>query len=98
MFIILVNTDFISNNCLFGSVKPTKDADPDKWKYSRYGKGFDSRSEFSLPDGNMGINVIIFGADMSSSVHIGNKNKDVLILGEGPTQGLDSTTLTGETK
>ena len=89
MFIILVNTDFISNNCLFGSVKPTKDADPDKWKYSRYGKGFDYRSEFSLPDGSMG---------MSSSVHIGNKNKDVLILGEGPTQGLDSTTLTGETK
>ena len=52
----------------------------------------------SLPDGSMGINVIIFGADISSSVHIGNKNEDVLILGEGPTQGLDSTTLTGETK
>ena len=41
MFIILVNTDFISNNCLFGSVNPAKDADPDKWKYGRYGKGFD---------------------------------------------------------
>ena len=26
---------------------------------------------------------------MSSSVHIYNKNKDILILGEGPTQGLD---------
>ena len=26
---------------------------------------------------------------MSSSVHIDNKNKDVLILGERPTQGLD---------
>ena len=33
---------------------------------------------------------------MSSSVHIGNKNKDILILGEGPTQGLDNTTLTAE--
>ena len=31
---------------------------------------------------------------MSSSVHITNKNKDILILGEGPTQGLDDTTLT----
>ena len=26
-------------------------------------------------------NVIIFGDDMSSSVHIDNKNKDILILG-----------------
>ena len=45
----------------------------------------------------MGKNVIIFGADMSSSVHIDNKGKDILILGEGPTQGLlDDTTLTAE--
>ena len=44
----------------------------------------------------MGENVIVFGADMSSSVHIDNKNKDILILGEGPTHGLDDTTLTAE--
>ena len=44
----------------------------------------------------MGKSVIISGADMSSSVHIDNKNKDILILGEGPTQGLDDTTLTAE--
>ena len=41
-------------------------------------------------------NVIIFGADMSSSVHIDNKNKDILILVEGSTQGLGDTTLTAE--
>ena len=35
----------------------------------------------------MGKNVIIFIADMSSSMHIDNKNKDILILGEGPTEG-----------
>ena len=46
----------------------------------------------------MGENVIIFRADMSSFVHIDNKNKDILILGEGPTQGLDDTTLTAEAK
>ena len=33
---------------------------------------------------------------MSSSVHIDNKNKDILILGEGPTQRSDDTTLTAE--
>ena len=42
--------------------------------------------------------IIIFGADMSSSVHVDNKGKDILILGEGPTQGLDDTTLTAEAK
>ena len=35
---------------------------------------------------------------MSSSLHVGNKKKDILILGEGPTQGLDDTTLTAEKK
>ena len=44
----------------------------------------------------MGKNVIIFGADMSSFVDIDNKGKDILILGEGLTQGLDGTTLTTE--
>ena len=45
-----LNTDFALGNCLFGSVKLTKNADLDKYKYSGYGIGFDSRSEFSLPD------------------------------------------------
>ena len=35
---------------------------------------------------------------MRSSVHVDNKGKDILILVEGPTQGLDDTTLTAEAK
>ena len=35
---------------------------------------------------------------MSSFVHVHNKKKDILILGEGPTKGLDGTTLTTEKK
>ena len=42
--------------------------------------------------------MIIFGADVSSSVHINNKGKDILFLGDGPTEGLDDTTLTTEAK
>ena len=42
-------------------------------------------------------NVIIFGTDMSSSVHVDNKRKYILILGEGATQGLNHT-LTAEAK
>ena len=39
--------------------------------------------------------MLIFGADMSTSIHIDNKKKDILVLGRGPTQGLEST-LTAE--
>ena len=33
---------------------------------------------------------------MSSSDHIDNKGKDILLLGKGPTQGVHDTTLTAE--
>ena len=46
----------------------------------------------------MGRNVIIFGADMSSSINVDNKNKNILILCEGPTEGLGDTALTAEAK
>ena len=62
-------------NCLFGAVTLTKNADIDKYGYSGYGIGFDRRSSFSFPGGGFGQNVLIFGVDMSSSVHIDNKKK-----------------------
>ena len=46
----------------------------------------------------MSKNVIIFGLDMSSSIHIDKKNEDILTVGEEPTQGLDDTTLAAEAK
>ena len=82
-------------NCLFGAVTLTKNADIDKYGYSGYGIGFDRRSRFSFPSGGFGQNILIFGADMSSSAHIDNKKKDILVLGKGPTQGLEHT-LTAE--
>ena len=39
---------------------------------------FDNRGQYSLPDGSVGKNVIIFWFDMSSPVHIDNKGKDIL--------------------
>ena len=50
---------------------------------------FNTHGQYSLPEGSVGKNVIIFGVDMSSSVHIDNTGKDILILGKGPTQGLN---------
>ena len=47
--------------------------------------GFDRRSSFSFQGGGFGQNVIIFGADMRSSIHIDNEKKNILILSWGIT-------------
>ena len=72
-----------------------KNADIYKYRYSGYGIGFDRRSSFSFPGGGFGQNVLVFGADMSSSAHINNKKNDILVLGIGQIQGLEHT-LTAE--
>ena len=68
-------------NCVFGAVKLTENADFDKYGYSGYGIGFDRHGSFSFPGTGLGRNVIIFGVDMSSSRKIDNRKKDILILG-----------------
>ena len=73
-----LNTGLTLCKSLFGSVKLTKNADPDKYNCSSFGIGFDSCSESSFTDPSMGSNAISFGADIISSVHIDNKNKDIL--------------------
>ena len=80
---------------MFGAAGLTKHADIDQYKYSRYGIGFNRIGEFTFSNA-FDRNCIIFGVDMSSSVHVDNKKKYILILGKGPTQGLDGTTLTAE--
>ena len=90
------NSDPTIKNCLFGAVTLTKNADIDRYRYSGYGNGFDRRSRFSFTGGRFGQNIIIFGTDVNSSTHIDNKEKDTLILGKGPTQGLGERSLTAE--
>ena len=48
--------------------------------------------------GELKKKINIFGADMSSSVHVDNGDKNILILREELTQELDYTTLTVEAK
>ena len=89
------NNDCKLKNCLFDAVTLTKNTDIDKYGNSGYGIGFDRRSSFSFPEGGISQNLLIFGADVSSSAHIDSKKKDILVLGIGPTQGLEHT-LTAE--
>ena len=85
-------SDYLTlENCLFGAVSLTKNAEIDRCGYSGYGIGFDRHGSFSFPGTGLGRNVIIFGVDMSSSTKIYNKKIDILILGKGPKQGLEHT-------
>ena len=65
---------------LFGTAKLTKNNDITKYKYSGYGIGFDSQGTFSHPSGGFVKNLIIFGADVNSSVHANNKTRSILAL------------------
>ena len=81
--------DPTQESCLFGAV--TKNSEIDKYRYSGYGTEFDGIGRFSFPGGGVGQNLLICGADMSSSAHIDNKKNDILVVGIGPTQGLEQT-------
>ena len=62
-----LNNEFTLKDCLFGNVRITKNANPNKYSYSGCGIGLDSHSLLSLPN-DWGKNGITFGADRSSSV------------------------------
>ena len=61
------SSDPTLGNSLFGDI--------DKYKYSGYGIGFDMKGNFLFPTVRFGKNVINFGANMSSSVHVDKKEK-----------------------
>ena len=81
-----LNTDFTLDHCLFGTVKLTKNADPDKYKCSGYDIGFDSHLEFSWTGGSVGKFLFFFGVDNNSSMHINGRTKTILVVGGGPTK------------
>ena len=82
-------------NSLFGGDKLTANTDLDKYKYCGYDFWFDARGSFPLSNGSrFRKNVIVFGAEVSSSLLIDNKKKYNLILCKGSTTGLDVTSLT----
>ena len=92
----LNNFDPTLQICLFGAVKLTKNSGIDKYEYSGYGIGFDSKGTFSHPSRGTGVIVVVFGVDISSCAHANNKTKNILIHVEGFTQGLEDTTLYAE--
>ena len=62
-------------NCLFGVVILTKNADINKYKYSGYKIWFDRYGSFLFLGPGLGQNVIVFWVDMSPSTKIDNRKK-----------------------
>ena len=90
------NSSIVLENCLFGAMNITKNADVNKCEYSGYDIGFDSKGSYKNPDLGYGKNVIIFGAGLSNSKHANNKTKNVLVIGRDFIQKLDDTTIYAE--
>ena len=94
------DTTFTIQNALFGVMQITKNADNSKNNYKGHGICFDERSQFGhtiTEDGRAhtanGRNVLIFGVDMSFSVHATNRANNIYVMGDVLTQGIHDTTL-----
>ena len=82
------DTSFTIQNALFGAMQITKNAtDNSKNNYKGYGICFDEGSQFghTMSEGGLthitdGINVLIFGANMSFSIHRTNRANLIYIL------------------
>ena len=68
---------------MFGKVKSLRNAIKSKFSCNGWGTGFDG-GLWSF-DNDFARNVIIFGADNSSSSHTDNQKNKFLVLGEGHT-------------
>ena len=81
----------------------TKNADTSKYDYKRYGIYFDEGGQFghTVTEGGRGHttnarNVLIFGADMSFSVHATNRANNIYVMGKELIQGINGTTIYAE--
>ena len=100
------DTSFTIQDALFGAMQITKNAtDNSKSNYKGYGICFDEGSQFghTMTEGGRthtanGRNVLIFGADMSFSIHRTNRANHIYVMGDGLTQGIHDTTLYVEKK
>ena len=94
------NTDYTIQNALFGAMEITKNTDSSKNNYTGYGLCFDEGGELghTVKQGNFNRttnakNVIIFGVDMSSSIHATNRANNIYIMGKDFIQGINDTTI-----
>ena len=84
-------------------MKLTENTDSSKNNYTGYGLCFDEGGEFghTVRQGNfnrvtIAKNVIIFGADTSSSIHATNRANSIYVMGKELIQGINGTSTYAE--
>ena len=80
--------NFKFKNCLIGAINALKNSDNEKYLHSGYGITFDSAVSWSFGN-DIARNVVIFVVDKCSSSHADNRKNNFLVLGEGPTYGIN---------
>ena len=75
---------------MFGATNIVRNNIKEKWVHSGYEIIFDSAGSCSFGNGDA-RNVVTFGVDNSSSSHADNHKKHFLVLGEGPTFGINQS-------
>ena len=82
--------NFKLKNCLFGATNIVKKSDKKKRVHSGYGIAFDGAGSWNF--GNDFVrNVLIFVVDHVSSSHVDDWKNNFLVLGEGPTSGINGS-------
>ena len=94
---------FTIKNALFGAMQITKNTDTSKYNYKGYGIRFDEGGTFghAITEGGFAQttnarNVLIFGADMSFSIHATNRANHIYVMGSEFVQGINDTTIYAE--
>ena len=96
---------FTTQNALLGAMQITKNADTSKYDYKGYDICFAEGSKFghTITEGGFAHttnarNVLIFGADMSFSIHATNRANNIYVMGELFIQGINDTMIYAEKK
>ena len=94
---------FTIQNALFGAMQITKNSDTSKYDYKGYGICFDEGDQFghTITEGGSAHttsarNVLLFGANMSFSVHATNRANHIYVMGKEFAQGINDTTIYAE--
>ena len=80
--------NFPINNSLFGAVKLVRNTVKIKINYNGWEVAFDEEGSWTFGH-DFAKNVVIFGDDNRSSSHTDNRENKFLVLGEGPTHGIN---------
>ena len=94
---------FTIQNALFGAMQITKNTDTSKYNYKGYGICFDEGGKFghTITEGGFAHttnarNVLIFGADISFSIHATNRANHIYVMGSEFVQSINDTTIYAE--